>query len=129
MSSCGRHFMGNARPGMSFMFSMLPPVMSRWTLLSVISQLANGVISTSKEAITEGFVSVVFGLEYLTRALMAGYILIEFRDMFFNGRIRSLATWVTGVTRDTLRAESRGLMPPNAGSSPKDSRRFIPEGT
>jgi hypothetical protein len=79
--------------------------MSSWTLLSVISQLANGVISTSSEAITEGFVGVMFGLEYLTRALIAGYIFIEFRDMFFRGRIRSLAACVTGATRDTLRAE------------------------
>ena len=76
---------------MVFRFSTLPPVMSRWTLLSTISQLAKGVISTSSEAITDGFVGVVFGREYRTRALIAGYILIEFRERFFSGRIKSLA--------------------------------------
>jgi hypothetical protein len=35
---------------------------------------------------------------------------------------------VTGATRDTRRADNRGLTPPNAGSSLNDSRRFMPEG-
>ena len=48
---------------MAFKFSTLPPAMSRLTSSSMISQLAKGVMSTSNEAITDGFVAVVFGLE------------------------------------------------------------------
>ena len=108
--------MGIASPGMKFKSSTLPPVISRLTSRSVISQFANGVISTSSETMTDGFVGVVFGREYRTRALIAGYILIEFRDIFFKGNIKSLGACVRGATLETLRAESRGLTPPIAGS-------------
>lgn len=86
-------------------------------------------MSISNEAIIVGFVGELFGLEYLTRALMAGYTLIAWREMFLRGRIISLATKPAGATRDTLRAESRGLTPPSDGSPPKDSSKFMPDGT
>ena len=116
-------------PGMSVRFSILPPVTQIWTWLSVISQVAKGVISTSSNAITEGVAGEELGREYLTRALIAGYTLIDCREIFLNGLIISLAASVAGATRDTLRAESRGLTPPRDKSSLKDSSKFMPDGT
>jgi hypothetical protein len=43
--------------------STLPPLILSLTFLRVISQFAKGVISTSSDAITDGFGGVVFGLE------------------------------------------------------------------
>ena len=83
----------------------------------------------SKEAITAGFEGVVFGREYRIRALMAGYTFIDWREMLFSGRIKSLDVRVAGATLDTRSAESRGAIPPNAGSLLNASSRFIPEGT
>jgi hypothetical protein len=128
-SSCGRLFIGNFIPEAVLRSSTLPPGRLSSTLDTTISQFAYGVMSISKEAMIVGFVGEVFGLEYLTRALMAGYTLMAWRDMFLRGRIISLATRPDGATRETLRAESRGLTPPSEGSPPNDSSRFMPEGT
>lgn len=86
-------------------------------------------MSISNEAIIVGVVGDVVGLEYFTRALMAGYTLKAWREMFLRDRIISLATRPAGATRDTLRAESRGLIAPRDGSPLNDSSRFIPDGT
>jgi hypothetical protein len=68
---------------------------------------------------TEGLVGEMFGREYRTRAFMAGKTLIDRREMFCRGLNNSLPACVAGATRDTLKAESRGLIPPIAGSSLK----------
>jgi len=70
----------------------------------------------SKETTTEGFVGMIFGREYRTRAFIAGYTLTDWREIFFRGRTRSLAACVAGATRDTRRADSLGLVPLMAGS-------------
>lgn len=83
--------MGRVMPDMAFRSSTLPPMILRSTFLRATSQLAKGVMSTSTDAITVGLLGVVFGLEYLTRALIAGTTLMNWREMFLRGRIMSLA--------------------------------------
>lgn len=76
-------------------------------------------MSTSTDAMTEELVGVVFGLEYLTRAFIAGYTFIDWREMFLRDRVRFPVGCAAGATRATRKAESRGLIPPIAGSSLK----------
>jgi len=129
MSSWGRVEMGRVSPESVFMSSMVPPMILSSTFVKTISQLANGVMSISSDAITEGFNGVELGLEYRTRALIAGNTFIERRARFLKGRNESRGVIAAGVTLETLRAERCGLTPPNAGSSLNASNRFIPVGT
>lgn len=71
-SSCGRLLTGSFIPEAALRSSTLPAGRLSSTFDTRISQLAYGVMSMSSEAIIVGFVGDVFGLEYLTLALIAG---------------------------------------------------------
>lgn len=127
-SSRGRHLIGKVMLPKLLRSSTVPSGTVSSTDSMKISLLTYGVISTSRDAMTEGRLGVLFGFAYLTRALKAGAIRNVLRDTFLKGLIKSLATLFVGTIRETLWAESQGLVDPSASSLEKESRRLSPAG-